>query len=447
MSDAKPSSPVIPTPHVLHFFLFLAAVAALIFYLISSGVVKSATDAAKTFDKDAVPSIVAAQEIRKLLAEADSCAVKVLLDKNAAAPRSAAEQYDSDVAALCDRLVAASQNITYGDEERVPILKMTQALPRYAAEVALSRSADPAANTTHIRAAVKIAQTEIMPQADALDDANFRHLHDEYETDKSATTTKCAEVIFAGLLLLGILAGTQFSLLSRFHRILNLPLVGATVLLMVMGVWLVYALCAAQGWLKVAKEDAFSTMHTLWKIRAAEYDADTDVALWLLDSNSAGEYDAAFKRKANRLSTVSITDSFIAHLEHEQNGAFDGLLGDALRKNEFFPGEHSATVWMLRSHKFYLDLDGQIRDLERTGKHTEAVALWAGERDGESTWALERFDKQLANSLSINQVRFTDAVAQANDQFGAFGLLLPSSMLMIVFLAWLGLRPRIREYA
>ncbi len=83
---------------------------------------------------------------------------------------------------------------------------------------------------------------------------NVRHLADEYDVSKSDTLANSVELTVTGLLLASVLLGTQIFLAGRFRRIVNPALLGSMALLVVMGLWLLYALSATQGWLKLRKK-------------------------------------------------------------------------------------------------------------------------------------------------------------------------------------------------
>ena len=93
-----------------------------------------------------------------------------------------------------------------------------------------------------------------------------------------------------------------------------------------------------------------------------------------------------------------------------------------------------------------LRIDLEIRTLENSGKHAEAVALCTGNGKGESNYAFNRFDNALGRTLDVNQKAFDDAVAKGFSDVSGFEVIAPIGAALIALFTWLGLRPRLREY-
>src|SRR5205823_1740245 len=88
----------------------------------------------KTVGKDTAPSIIAAQHIKAALADMDANVANALLDppgKNLEAIQTAEERRQEAIKAL----VAAAENITYGEAERLPIQTLLLTLGTYAAKI------------------------------------------------------------------------------------------------------------------------------------------------------------------------------------------------------------------------------------------------------------------------------------------------------------------------
>src|SRR5215469_13423794 len=77
-----------------------------------------------------VATIVASQHIQALSADADASALNAVLTQDT--PNGPSwSQYRKDINQLHDELVTASQNITYGNEERDPILTIARNVSLY----------------------------------------------------------------------------------------------------------------------------------------------------------------------------------------------------------------------------------------------------------------------------------------------------------------------------
>ena len=208
--------------------------------------------------------------------------------------------------------------------------------------------------------------------------------------------------------------------------------------------------------LKWAKQDAFDSVGFLWRARADAYDANGEESRWLLDPKQHETYAKAFREKVGRLVTLPPGMTYpqlvaavrklrlpgeIARLPQ----SFEGHLAKELR-NITFDGEEEAAKDMLAKFGDYLAIDDKIRQLEAENKHREAVQLCTGYREGESNWAFKQFDDALEKVLKINDGEFRHAVTEGQ------GALPRSDVAVVVLLAvavltYLGLRPRLLEYA
>src|ERR1700730_18397614 len=131
----------------------------------------------------------------------------------------------------------------------------------------------------------------------------------------------------------------------------------------------------------------------------------------------SAQYDTSFHTKAGMLADRPLTDQLIAH-----------------------------TTQMLRTYAQYYALDGQIRALETSGQHDQAVTLDTGSAVGQSDWAFAQFDAALGQTLGINEQWFADSTQRAFDDLNGMDVLGPVAGLIVGVLAWLGLQPRIAEY-
>jgi hypothetical protein len=221
--------------------------------------------------------------------------------------------------------------------------------------------------------------------------------------------------------------------------------------------FLVYAVLALQletHYLKVLKADAFDSIHALERARAYAYDANGDESRWLLEYQNkaqANAHEKAFHDKAGKLLSLSTDVAPARILSLARDGkalppSVKGYLADELN-NITFRGEREAAVDTVDKWLRYVEIDKTIRKLESENRHQAAVALCLGTKPGESNWAFDRFDEALQKTVRINR----DALDQAQ-QSGYAVLdwamsLSPVAAVTIAVLAFLGLRPRLKEYA
>src|SRR5262249_36689662 len=201
-----------------------------------------------------------------------------------------------------------------------------------------------------------------------LDRANRGFMDDVYRDQKRASEGAEGLAIALGLALLTALGFAQHFMFKKMRRILNPPLAVATVLALGFIVYLVNAFGDARTDLKIAKEDAFESIHALWKARAIAYDANGDESRYLLDRSNATQLEASFDAHVRELTSAPAVKA----PGGRQN--FQGLFADELG-NITFPGERDAALKMIGTFAEYYDIDRHIRQLERAGNHAAAVEL------------------------------------------------------------------------
>jgi hypothetical protein len=432
------------TPGRLRLAFGAIIVATVLLWLAAGAGIEQTRRAIQTVGRDAVPSIVAAQRIRADLADMDANTANVFIS-NGAAVQTVKEQYEKDRRDADDRLITAAQNITYGDEERVPIVAITDNLETYTGLVKAARTKGWPYGIKDLRAASQLMHAELIPDTDRLDQVNFNHLNAAYDGARAAASRVQAGLLLSGLVALAVLAATQVYLTRRTRRVFNLPLLLATGTLLAFVIGMSARLDAENELLRVAKKDCFDSIHALWKARSVSYDANGDESLYLLGPATAAQYEQSFREKSALLVDGDVTDAVVSDAAAGKVPTFKGYLGDELR-NITFPGEHAAAVEMLRCYGRYMAMDGQIRSLERAGRHREAVDFCIGTQPGQSNWGFAQFDDALGKVLDINQKVFDSTVVKSFAALRTLPAVAAVAVLLIVVLTWLGLAPRLHEY-
>jgi CHASE3 domain sensor protein len=437
------------TPGRLWLAFGAVCVSLLVLWLVADASINRTRQAIQTIGKDSVPSIVAAQQIRAYMADMNASSANVFIStgNNFSSGNNVLlkGQYDQQRAAANDNLISAAQNITYGNAERTPILAITDGLETYNGLIKAARTKGRPYGIKDLIAASDLMHSTLIPAADTLDQVNFDHLNTAYETARKQAAAVQIGLYAAGGLVLAALLVTQVYLMRRTRRVLNLPLVLATVLLAGFVGGLSSALAAQNEDLRAAKEDCFDSIHALWKARSVAYDANADESLYLLGPATRAQYDASFRAKAKTLADVDITPAVVAAAASGAKPTFPGSLGVELR-NITFVGEQAAATETLSDWGKYLVLDTQIRALETSGQHSQAIALCTGAAPGQSDYAFSQFDAALGKTLGINQDQFDQTVAKTFSGLRPLPAFAAASVLLMIVLTWLGLAPRLREY-
>ena len=386
----------------------------------------------KTIGHDTSASIVAAERVRSLLADANGNFANVLLvgDADDGPFMSAFRQ---DVRDAMTALAQAAQNVTYGEEETGPIVTMMRGAAEYEHLVGQARGAGGTAGHKASPADAKAADTlmhfTILPAAAALDRVNFEHLTESYLRHRTLAPLTLTAMGLIGLVSLGVLGAAQYWLFRRTKRLLNPGLAAATGVILLVGLWSLAAAIRAEEQIRVAKADAFDSVSALSAAQSVANDANAAESFWLLahgDATAQDRWAKLFAARSARLVAVPVAQ---AKTETAAGRKFGGYLGDELA-NITFTGEKAAADATLAAWGDYLTIDRRIRDLEGAGRTAEAVDLDVGSKEGQSNWAFARFNNALARVTEINQRAFEGAVAASEG-------LVDTTLLGCVAVAWL----------
>ena len=430
-----------------------AALIALDVLLLIAGMVATRIhrDAIKTVGKDAAPSIIAAQHIKSALADMDANAANELLG----APRAANEDtkgYEARREEAARTLISAAENITYGELERDPIVRLQLGLGTYERLIQKARDLHERSDAHFVdayRDAARLMDETVLPAADALDKANNDVLETAYESQSVKSTAGRGFLLLASMLSLGGLVIAQFYLSKLTRRTLNPLLVAATLVLLGAANTAYTAMSIGQQQLRIAKEDGFHSIRALWRARAIAYQAHTDESRYLLDQAHAADHERSFAARTESMAKLPSGKRLAEVVKAAYNGihvqGFSGHLADELN-NITFPGEREAAVKMLMQFEDYLAVDQQIRLLARGGKLQDAINLCTGTKPGQSDFVFDQFDQALGATLEINQKAFTAAVESGFEALDGLEVKLSVAAGGIAVLIFLGLAPRIREY-
>lgn len=381
-------------------------------------------DLLQTIGRNSAPSIIAAQHIKVAMADMDAQTVNQLLARPGV-NALAAQRYQNRREEAADELITAAQNITFADE-RNPIKHLQLWLGDYEtnAQRALDALNDAAATSIYVKAA-HLMDDNLYSAADKLDEVNLDQLEGAYTRRRNYATTTRVGLVFAGLLLLALLVSTQWTLAHRVRRVLNAPLLMATLAALIILMYAGGHLNRSAQDLRVAKEEAFSSLNVLWRARALAYAAKADESRFLLSANPESFHDSAFAVNAAKV----------------YQGGDSGYLADELG-HITFPGEEAAAQASIERWKTYMDSDRQLRILKTAGRNEEALEYCLGPAEQN----FKSFDQALMATININQKYFDASVNSGFKELDGFEGTIYLGAGVIGFACGLGLWMRIREY-
>ncbi len=453
ISSIAKSIAILKTPQILKLGLQSTWVMSVLLMILSIAGVQTQRQAVKTIGKDAAPSILSAQRIKDSLADLDANVANELIARSGQNPE-AVKAYGYRQKKLSMLLVGVAENITYGDAERKPIETLQLELGNYMMLVQKARDyhrqGDTAATIATYRASAEAIDKTLLPTSEKLDEVNWREMERIYTQQQNSRTGSIGLILLSGAGLVGVLVALQLFLNVRMRRRLNPFLLLATILAVGAVLDTTRILLSTGNHLKVAKEDAFTSLHALRQGRAIAYSANAAESRYLLDKAFASTHEQAFFKQVDLIAKLPSGITFDRLLPAVQSGqlplGFTGFLADEL-KNITFKGERDAAVKTLDAFGRYLAIDTQIRQLDKNGQHQAAVALCIGKNPGQSNWAFEEFKKAHDLTMQINQDEFDRAIEASFNTLNGFEVKMPALMGAIALFTFLGLRPRMREYS
>jgi hypothetical protein len=444
------------TPQLLKAALYMTWGASLLLATVIISGVQSQRQAIQSVGKDAIPSILTAQRIKDALVGMDANAVNELLIKPGEDPQSSKltlEGYEERRRAFAERIILAASNITFADAERKPIETLQLNLGDYIAKLQRARDfnerGDANGALTAYREAAQIVDNILIPAAEQLDRVNLQELDKTYSQQGIKTIGSLFLIFIAGTVLIGVLVITQVFLYLRMRRILNPMLLGASAIAFLFLAHSAQSIVSASQNLIVAKENAFNSLYALRQSRALTYGMNADESRYLLDKANAAKHEQAFFAKANqiiKLPTAIPWSNVTATLAAGNKvDGLSGFFGTAMN-NITFAGEREALIETISTFGQYLDIDTQIRQLERSGKYAEAIRLCIGYNPGQSNFAFDKFKDAHQKLQEINQKQMNKAIDQGFQDISGFEIKAVVAAVTISVLAALGMGDRIKEY-
>lgn len=339
---------------------------------------------------ETTPSIYHAQRIRDSVADMDANVANLLLVPIGQNP-DAEKVYQDRKKKLSLLLTRAAENITIPSEQTL-ISDISLNLNNYIEKVQEAKifhdQGKREATLKAYREAERIVDGVLMVKADELDQVNFKALQESYDNGNRWAVINQLLVVLLGAVVVGSLVGLQILLTKWTNRRLNLGLLAATVIATVFILDTLFRLVSSSNLLKVAKVEAFDSLHILRKARSTAYSLNADESRYLLDSQFSTLHQENFFSKVTQLTFIpngpspkTQPDRYSSELRKIVNmpdapsqSVIKGAFATQLQ-NITFDGERKATQTMINDFLNYFDIDQKIRT---TSKREEAIALCTG---------------------------------------------------------------------
>jgi hypothetical protein len=431
-ASAKPFGiPVAParlqrTPVRLRLTAAVLVIAAIALGAVATTAATSRRDAAHSLSGSDEPQLVRGEGIYASLSAADATAATTFLT-GGIEPAGRRSQYLRDLDAASAQLTALARHAGASPDTRTAAATLAKQLPVYTGLVEAARANNRQGfpvGAAYLRRASELMRTRLLPAAERLYVVEARRMNGDYRDGTRNVGLIATFVVAAVLLLLLVLA--QIGLARLTNRILNVPLVMATVLVAVLGIWIGLGLSGEQNALAAAQRKGSDAVQLLSASRVLALRAQRDESLALIGRGS---------------DTTSLPDFERTMIALRGKGADDGLLGEAERvarrsgRAGSMEGVRASLAGFERAH-------AHVAARERLGDYTGAVRTYI---DDELRQA-RRLDAALESGTRAGQQRFAANADSANSSVRGLEFGIPLLTLAIAALAFLGLSYRIREY-
>ena len=374
--------------------------------------VSQRTSGVRTVGTGSEPLIVDAQAIDTDLSQANAIAANAFLGGGIESPaqRSA---YQSNIQAATTLVADAARRSGTDSQSAGSLQTLADQIPVYTGLVETARANNRQGfpvGAAYLRQASALMSNTILPAAQKLYSVDAARLDGGNAKARNTYNTTLVSLLLLLILFGG--AGAQIWMGARTNRLLNLPLLGATLLAVILLVITVSDMRSEAAQSAQARDSSYAKVNVVAQARIAAFRAKGDESLTLIGRGNGSAFEDDFKAQLAKI--PSLLDA--AHVPQTALQA-------------------------------YVAVHHQIRTLDDGGQFDQAVALAVG--GGQSSAANQAFtalDTQLSDALHSSQ---SDFVAHERAARRHLRGLIPAILIVMIFacaLALYGLQQRINEY-
>ncbi|OHV28273.1 hypothetical protein BBK14_03715 [Parafrankia soli] len=375
--------------------------------------------------RDSGASFVAAQQLHAELSVADATVARAFL-AGGVEPPAQRTAYQESIASASGRIV----DLALAGGPREPLSVLAAQLPVYTGLIERARANNRIGNVVggaYLRQASELMQTRILPAVDRL------AAEDALDIDRGyAQATRWYQPVLvgvAGAAALAALVALQIRLFRRTHRMFNLRLVAATVLVVIATGLTLLAFGVSRARLVDSRNDAFRPMTVVAQVRVLALRAWGDESLSLIARGNGDDLDADARRVTERLG-----------YDPAGRPAGTGALATAAALDG--PDAPGQDV-LVPDWERYQDTAVRVRDLVRdVGGFQEAVRVALDE--GTSTFT--RFDGDAETAFTASRERFAAGLSSAAGTYDGVAAGTGTALGLAMLLTLAGVQSRINDY-
>ena len=412
------------TPGKLALLSIAVVAGAVCFGVVATAAEGSRASAASGVRAGTEPLLVRAATLYTALSDANATATTTFL-KGGLEPRDRRQAYLGDLRLASDSLVGLTRKISASAGTRTALATITEQLPVYSGLVEAARANNrqglPVGAAYLGQASLLLTRT-ILPATNRLYTAEARRLTGDYSSGQATSALVALAVVAGGYLVLLVLA--QMWLARKSKRILNLPMLLASLVLAGVSVWALVSMVSEQNALTRARRDGSDSVAVLSATRVLVSRALSDESLTLVNRGSDVTDPADFKRVMGLLAPPR------------------GLVGEvaALARRT---GTRASATQLARDFAAYQAETQGIGSLERGGQIVPAIS--AASSAGSAAIA-QRLSSNLTGQINRAQARFARAATEADASLSGLDWAIPLVTVLVALLALDGLRRRLSEY-
>jgi hypothetical protein len=405
-------------------FALVIVVAAVVLGLVAWSSERSREQAAATLATQTEPLLVDATGVYASLSDAGATVTTTFINGGLEPPARRA-RYLGDLAGATSELSAVSRHVQGSARAARATATIVKALPVYSGLVEDARADNRQGlpvGAAYLRQASALLGNSILPAAGELYAVEAGRFGEDYTSATSGTAL--AFFVIACVLLLAVVVALQVHLARTTNRRLNIPMLGATVALLVVAIWGVSGLLREQSALATARSRGADAVEVLSAARILALRAQSDESLTLVARDGPNSPDFTWVKGVlmPRAGTSSALRSQLSAVARRTgSSAQASALANDLRR--------------------YMAAHARVAALVTRGNFVGALRAEPAE-----TALSTRIDRRLAAWIGSAQRRFEHSASDANSALSglALGIVLLTALAAVLVLV--GLRPRISEY-
>ena len=415
------------TPAVLRISSVVLALGLVTLGVVGARAAMERRSAASAVGSEATPLLVSAEELYVALADADAAASTAFLDVGPDSARLR-ERYLNDIKRAGDRVISIAGLRLLSHEGQRSVTAIAQGLPMYNAHVEAARTNTRLRHpvgAAYLRRASDSMRNTMLPAATQVYKEAARQLSAAYRSGTSHAGTSRVLLIIGGTVV-GLLLLAQVFVTIRTRRLLNLWLLGATALVVALGVLASLTLDAQEESLLRSRREGSDQLIVLSTARILALQSRSYENLYLIERGTDPSHLEHF---------ATVTGSI---------GAPDGSTGELGKAAGLAERTGSAEAVDLIAQRYadYLAVHDEVRQLHEAGSYGVAVKLAV---TTEADAAL-RLDEALRTEIEAARERLASNAADAHEGLRWMAAVVAVSALLAAALAVIGLQRRIREY-